>query len=117
MKQVQSFPKSDRLLNSSQFTRVLRRGKGAADGTLVVHLLRSPHSDRSRLGVTIPKKTGNAVVRNRWKRLIREAFRTQRDQIPNGYDIVARPKKNASPSWRQVRKSLPKLTQKIAGRE
>ncbi|BAM04869.1 ribonuclease P protein component [Phycisphaera mikurensis] len=41
-----------------------------------------------RLGVSVPKKAGNAVARHRWKRLVREAFRLNRHAWPGGYDLV-----------------------------
>jgi ribonuclease P protein component len=66
----------------------------------------------ARLGITIPKKTGNAVVRNRWKRLIRESFRTQVHQIPTGFDYIVRPKKNAVLDWTAIQKSIPKLAKR-----
>lgn len=90
----------------------MKKGRFVADGTLVMFVIESVDSPRPRLGITIPKKTGNAVVRNRWKRLIRESFRTQQDQIPTGYDYVIRPKKGAVLSWNGIRKSVPKLAKK-----
>ena len=103
------------MVKGGEFTQTLRRGGCAADGTLVVFAF--PREDApTRLGVTIPKKTGNAVVRNRWKRWIRESFRTQRDQIPTGYDFVVRPKKDAVPDWTAIRKGLPRLTHRAVKR-
>jgi ribonuclease P protein component len=45
-------------------------------------------SPPTRLGVTVTKKVGNAVVRNRIKRLVREVFRLQRARLPAGLDLV-----------------------------
>lgn len=47
----------------------------------------------NRLGISVSKRAGNAVVRAAVRRRVREAFRTAKDRIPNGYDIicVARP--------------------------
>ena len=118
-----AFPKSKRIVRSGTFTLILRRGRCAADGCLVVFAIeRDPntstqntcHGSNSRLGVTIPKKTGNAVVRNRWKRWIREAFRTQQDRFPPGFDFVVRPKKDAIGQWNAIRKSLPRLACRAA---
>ncbi|TWU44895.1 Ribonuclease P protein component [Novipirellula aureliae] len=109
-----------------RFTFVLRKGACAADGILVMFAVERKVSmihdgDRAddataRIGITIPKKVGNAVVRNRWKRWIRESFRTQIDEIPGGIDIVVRPKKGAKPSWRAIRRSIPYLAKKVAKR-
>lgn len=49
-----------------------------------------------RLGVTVPKKTGIAVVRNRIKRLIREVFRQERGILPDGCVVVVNAKRTAS---------------------
>ena len=50
----------------------------------------------TRLGITASKKTGNAVKRNRTKRLIREFFRLNKSFLPHGYDIVVVAKRGAS---------------------
>ncbi|WP_345689679.1 ribonuclease P protein component [Novipirellula caenicola] len=110
------FPKSRRILHSSQFTVILRRGVCVADGVLVLFAVESEPGSPSRLGVTIPKRTGNAVARNHWKRLIRESFRTQQDRVPDGMNLVVRPKKGATADWAKIQKSIPYLTRKAARR-
>lgn len=115
-----SFPKSKRVVRGDSFTLVLRQGGCAADDCLVVFAFPRESSDAkhrsTRLGVTIPKKTGNAVARNRWKRWIRESFRTQQDAMPEGFDIIVRPKKGASGAWKKIQRSLPKLARKASVR-
>lgn len=54
-------------------------------------LYRNNHG-RSRLGVAVSRKFGKSVQRNRFKRLIREVFRKNRDKWPEGHDIVVIPK-------------------------
>ena len=110
----QTFPKDRRVVRGREFGDAIRRGSVAADGTLVVFVMaaapdRGGPSAPSRMGVTVPKKTGHAVCRNRWKRWVREAFRTQVAELPAGIDIVVRPKKGAAGSWKAVNRSLPKL--------
>ena len=106
------FRKCQRVLRSIRFGQVLRRGTCVADGVLVLCALVSESDQTPRLGVTIPKKTGSAVVRNHWKRLIRESFRTQQHELPSGYDFVVRPKKGAQPNWQEIRKSIPALARR-----
>ncbi|MCO8121447.1 ribonuclease P protein component [Stieleria sp. TO1_6] len=116
-----SFSKPKRIASGQTFTLVMRRGGCAADDCLVVFAKSNgcqtgTEIPPSRLGVTIPKKTGNAVVRNRWKRWIRESFRTQQSLMPAGYDFIVRPKKDAVGSWSRIQRSLPKLARKAVQR-
>lgn len=114
---ILAFPKSRRVLKSTEFTQVLRNGACAADGVLVLFALpRSDPKQTTRIGITIPKKTGNAVVRNRWKRLIRESFRIQQERIADGYDLVVRPKKGAAPDSRLIMRAVPRLAAKAISR-
>jgi ribonuclease P protein component len=76
---------------------------------------------RIRLGLSVSRKVGNAVVRNRWKRLIREAFRLDilTDSPTEGLDLVVipqkrLPQKGVSPvSFKELRKSLQKNVGKL----
>ena len=88
------FPKSWRLRKRPEIQRTLRKGTASVDHCLVVLATRNTLG-HNRLGVNIGRRVGNAAVRNRWKRLIREAFRRSRDSVPQGYDIVVRPRKGA----------------------
>jgi ribonuclease P protein component len=45
-------------------------------------------AERTRVGLTVSRKVGNAVVRNRVKRRLREAIRRQAEIIPSGFDVV-----------------------------
>jgi ribonuclease P protein component len=70
----ESFPRSHRLTREAQFRLLLARGFRHSTPHLVVHLLVN-ELGHSRLGLTVPRKVGNAVVRNRVRRRLREAFR------------------------------------------
>lgn len=109
------FSRQLRLRHQSEFDRVHAANVHAADGTLVVLGWRS-EAATCRLGLSISRRVGNAVVRNRWKRLIREAFRQQRATLPRGLDLVVRPRRGAEPSFAAVSASLPRLATRVERR-
>jgi ribonuclease P protein component len=82
-----TFSKSKRLVSNRQFRSVLDQRRRASDGLLAVWMARND-CGQARLGVSVGKSCGNAVARNRLKRLLREAFRCSQDQIPPSYDYV-----------------------------
>jgi ribonuclease P protein component len=107
------FPAECRLRSRDDFRRVYERRCSAADGRLVVLGLENgqPHS---RLGLSVSRKVGNAVVRNRWKRLLRESFRKTRSQLPAGLDLIVIPRAAATPDLSGLMESLPRLVQQVA---
>ncbi len=102
------FPKTVRLLKSAEFDRVFARRCSFADGLIVVYFARS-ESERPRLGLVVSRKSGNAVVRNRWKRSLREAFRLVQHQLPRHFDLVVLPKRGAKPEVARLQASFLKL--------
>jgi ribonuclease P protein component len=82
-----------RLSRSGEFDRVYREGTSHASRHLVVYSFPRADADSPRLGVSVGRKLGGAVERNRVKRLLREAFWARAEVLPDGLDfvIVARP--------------------------
>jgi ribonuclease P protein component len=88
-------PRRRRLSRSGEFDRVYRDGSSHATRYLVLYRFprKSEEEDEVRLGVSVSRKVGGAVDRNRVKRVLREAFWGLSDQLPEGHDfvLVARP--------------------------
>jgi len=112
MQQPLPFGKNLRLRKTSDFSLVYQSKGYVADDTLVMNARRNGLS-QTRLGLSISRKVGNAVQRNRWKRVIREAFRLNQHSIPTGFDVVIKPRKGALPEFPQVQRSLLGLFQRI----
>jgi ribonuclease P protein component len=101
-----SFPKGERLLNRGDFVNANREGKRYHTANFAI-ALRKNRPGVSRLGITASKKTGNAVTRNRIKRLIREFYRLHKPDLPKGCDIVIAAKKGGGDlNLRKVREEL-----------
>lgn len=88
-----------RLARRPEFVRCYDQGRRAYSRHFVLFILdRQDAAPAWRLGVTVTRKTGNAVIRNRFKRLLREAFRLDQSLIPEGCDMVVVPKRGVTPS-------------------
>jgi len=102
----QGYPKSARLRRRREYLRVQRSGKRSHTRSFVV--VRQPGSSgMPRLGVTVSSKVGNAVVRNRIKRRVRESFRIHRSRMATGVDVVVIAKHGAHDlSYHQIEQEL-----------
>ena len=110
-----SFPKEYRIRKSKEYRRVYEEGKKIYSKYFIIHVL--PNGlEHPRLGITVTRKVGKAVKRNRWKRLIREAFRLNKHRFPP-WDIVVTVKRGIEPpGFREVERDLVEAIIKIAER-
>ena len=106
-----SFAADRRLKQSDQFRAVFDNRLSVADATLIVYGLRHGRTP-GRLGLSVSKKVGNAVQRNRWKRLIRESYR-HHAHAADGWDVVVIPRRGAACDSEAVRRSLPNLLRRL----
>jgi ribonuclease P protein component len=114
------FPKTKRLVSNSQFKAVMDRGRRSSNGLLVLYVAPNDRG-HARLGVSVGKSHGGAVVRNRLKRLLREAFRQSQEQIPAGFDYVLMISKRRAkdsgaagqPTFERVKASFLALVQEL----
>lgn len=81
------FSKSQRLQKRHQFLHARRRGRRAEGRWVVVYAVPNDVG-HSRLGVTASRRVGKAVVRNRWKRRLREIFRRNKNRFGDRFDVV-----------------------------
>lgn len=75
------------LKKSDEFKKVYQQGKSVANKLLVLYNL-NREDDDLRIGYSVSKKIGKAVVRNRVKRLLRETYRHNKDKFKSGFDLV-----------------------------
>jgi len=108
----QSFPKELRLRSRTDFRQVYERRCSVGDEMLRL-VGRLNEREFSRIGLSVSREVGVAVVRNRWKRLLREAFRLSRERLPIGLDFIAIPRTDVKPQLKGVVKSLDDLSWRL----
>lgn len=77
-----------RLKKNKEFQKVFQNGKSTANRQFVVYVLEQSNNDYSRMGLSVSKKIGNAVTRNRIRRYIKEAVHNIEDKLITGTDFV-----------------------------
>jgi ribonuclease P protein component len=102
------FGAADRLRKSGEFLKLQRRGARHQSGHFVLYGLGGAKDERSRLGITVSRRVGNAVVRNRLKRRVRECYRLKlRAMLPAGVAMVVIARKGAGElGWMALRTEL-----------
>jgi ribonuclease P protein component len=108
----QSFPRDCRLTSRSEFDRVYQRGVVASDSILTIRAVPSL-VPRSRLGLSVSRRVGNAVIRNSWKRRIRESFRQIGRQLPVSMDLVVQPRPGPTRTQAEIQVSLERLIERL----
>jgi ribonuclease P protein component len=113
MLELNCFRKAEHLRRPSDFRRVYdHRCCAGAQGLTVYGC---PNGlTYTRIGFSVGRKIGPAVVRNRLRRLFREAFRLSRPRLPMGLDLVLIPRTTNLPSLRDLQDALASLCAEVA---
>jgi|SRR5579863_3078048 len=114
------FPKSSRILRSADFRQIYDHGFRVS-GPLFAAFCRAREGAAidlgARLGLTVPRAVGKAVVRNRIKRRLREVFRLQRAKIAPKWDIVLNPRRAVlEAEFAQIEREMGKVIEKCNSR-
>lgn len=110
-----SFRPHEHIKDPNDFRRAFDRKRSASDATIVVHGAENGLG-YARLGISVGKrKVRKATARNRIKRLLREAFRLNKADLPIGVDLVIVPR-DPNLTFADVNRSLPMLAQAVGKR-
>ncbi|MEI3604448.1 ribonuclease P protein component [Pseudogracilibacillus sp. SE30717A] len=106
--------KAYRVKKNSEFQEILKSGKSFANRELVIYYKEKPLQTHFRIGISVGKKIGNAVTRNRIKRYIRESFIQLEDDVLPELDLVIIARKpTINMDCKQIKKSLLHLLNKL----
>ncbi|WP_010648906.1 ribonuclease P protein component [Oceanobacillus massiliensis] len=102
-----------RIKKNEEFQFTFKHGKSFANRQLVIYYVKKEEQEHFRIGLSVGKKIGNAVTRNRIKRYLRQAFQELEGQIRYPHDIViiARNPTKAM-GYEEIKKSLTHLLYK-----
>ncbi|QDU40428.1 Ribonuclease P protein component [Maioricimonas rarisocia] len=109
------FPKFRHLRKAGEFQHVYGLRQRAGDSHLLIFAAANSHP-YTRIGLSVSKKHGNAVTRQRIKRLMREAFRLSQHEIPGGLDLILIPRQDSGAGLEDYQTSLLRLSRKLARR-
>ena len=110
-----TFRPHERINDPADFRRAFERKRSASDAALVVYGVENGR-DHPRLGISVGRRRiRSAAARNQVKRVLREAFRLGKAELPAGIDLVIVPR-GPGLSFEQARQSLPALAQAVARR-
>ncbi|MGB9856880.1 MAG: ribonuclease P protein component [Dictyoglomaceae bacterium] len=106
-----SFPSYERLKKKEDFKRILREGKIYTLSPLIVYIRRG--SPQRKIGISVSKKVGSAVVRNRLKRLVREVYRLNRPYLVDDVEmlVIIKPGDKVIDNFWEMEKVLKKIWQ------
>lgn len=85
---MNTLKKAYRIKDNKEFQQIFNEGNSFANRQLVIYYRKKKNNNHFRVGLSVGKKIGNAVIRNRIKRLLRQAFLELQDQINPAYDII-----------------------------
>ncbi|HHW31334.1 MAG TPA: ribonuclease P protein component [Clostridiaceae bacterium] len=101
------------LKKNYEFQRVYKKGRFYVGKYMILYILPN-NSEKNRLGISISRKYGKSVKRNRLKRLIKESYRQYEEFIESGYDIVVTARHNLDiPDFSAVKKEMKHLVKKL----
>ena len=105
--------KAYRIKRNKEFQEIFNAGKSFANRQLVIYYIKKPNQTHFRVGLSVGKKLGNAVMRNQIKRYLRESFISLEDSIVSDLDliIIAR-NPTVNMNYHEIKKSLTHLLHK-----